>query len=244
LQQDLASRHRFVGIMQLSDAANKEQLLEDLRDDNPNVYALEQLVQAELASGDFDGAALTLETLDALIPHYSISGYFRAMSYLLQNKEQEAKAAALAYQQRDLYFPPNAYLLTRIAVMRKEPDLFLRQLELLLTPALIKNFNLTAIDALDVSVESSTDATTCAIDRQNGAMARFVLVINAQVLADTMDGIKAGFESADPAKSAIYQATVAARAGSLVCDGFSDTETRLLRDTLQQILISAAARDL
>jgi O-antigen ligase len=239
LGRDLWSRYQYVDIMQQTNAATRTTLLQELRDTNPNVYALEQLVQAEIANGDFANATLTLDKLETLIPHYSISGYFKAVSYLLQNKEQEARVAALAYQQRDRYLPQNAYLLSKIAVMRNEPELFLQQLEILLTPALSQNVRLRGINADNVVVQGTADTTICTLTRTGTAVERLTLAINDRVVADTIGAARQAFAAADAA--ADYQRYIAAGVSNLACTGLTDVETQAFRAALQQILLTMAA---
>lgn len=237
LSNDISSRYRFVHGMRQTDTGIREQLLEDLRDENPNVYALEQLAQLEMANGDLSGAALTLDTLDQLIPHYGSSGYLSAVNLLRRGHEQEAKAAALAWQQRDRYLPQTALLLMHLALRGDDRSLVLEQLGILLTPILVERIALApAINS--IAIATAPGASMCIATKEGEMTRRILLTFDTETLTMLMASMKASAAGGNTAVG--RHGSASAITESLQCDELPASETEAVRSALQQLIQTIA----
>lgn len=242
LKDDLESRYRYVQAMQQTDTALRERMLEDLRAEKPNVYAVEQLALTRLGRGDFVGTRQALATLEELIPHYGIGGYLQALSYYRQGDVLQARTAALAYQQRDRYFADNTRLLAQLALRDKDPALFLQQLQLLLTPLLSPaagTWSLQGVHIPTVVIETTSQTTSCTVALATEAQANFMLALNEDELARWMQQLSttlaAGF--ADQAL-ADYPAPIIHVFDQLQCRGGDERLIATMRGGLLQVVIS------
>lgn len=156
---DAMSRYSFVKILNIRNNQQQLSALQQLRENRPNVYALDLLVQRELLLGDTESASRSLEILEGLVPNYLGSIYFRSVVALLEDNEREARDLALAYQSQDNYHSGTAFLLARLAILEDDTALLLSQLRLLLEHSFITEANLGLSDSESIQLVVQDDSS-------------------------------------------------------------------------------------
>lgn len=136
------SRFEYVGALQNTAGSEQISALEKLNDENPNIYALETLIQLQLETENFSAAQHYITRMDEVIPNYDSSGYLKASATLLQGNLIESRSIAEAYQFRDLYHSGTAFLLCKIALFSQNSSLLGRQLEFILKPRFLEDASL------------------------------------------------------------------------------------------------------
>lgn len=118
---------------------NRLQQLEKLLGESHNVHALNFIAYEQISAGRFSELEKTLLNLQKSIPHYRRIDFLNAARLYLKGQLPQSRNAAESFQSRDLYEMGNIQLLTRIAIVQKDPDLLLLQMQRLLEHLIVWN---------------------------------------------------------------------------------------------------------
>lgn len=147
------TQYQFVKLINTPPSTKRLSQLEKLRDQNPNIYALDFLAFEQLANLRFDEVKKTLKKIHKAVPHYRRVDILEpALEYLNGNIEQ-SRQKALNYQKRDFYDLGTIQLLTRVAILTKDMPLFVLELQRVLEYWLITTKTDNIDSATQVKVE-------------------------------------------------------------------------------------------
>lgn len=159
----LNSKYRFMTIETTLPPPARYAPLAQLCDDNPNIYALERLLQEALIRADWSRFFKTAKQIERQIPHFRNTRHVIAQGYMRRGDYRNARKAALDFQQRDRYYADNNKLLLRLAVLQHDPVLLRTQFELALNFALRKQQVMASRVKKAILIDASIETSAFAI---------------------------------------------------------------------------------
>ena len=129
----------------------------------PNPYALDELINKQIELGRYQQAQESVAAVKKIIPEYRSLGYKEAALYFHVNDLEKAKSRLQAYQKRVGYDTNSITLLGAIALLTKDQEVFLEQLERALRKEVISRSQFDSFnnkDKVSIAIDNSIDRFT------------------------------------------------------------------------------------